>query len=77
MGLFSGADTQKSEQKKESSTMGERLMQLIFCLFVAVVLLSITVSLLERIWVWLVVISIATVGIWIFFRRSGDKRDRW
>lgn len=77
MGLFSSADTHKSEQKKEPISMGERLMKLIFGLFVAVVLLSITVSLLERIWVWLVAIGIATAGIWIFFRRSGDKRYRW
>lgn len=77
MGLFFDPENPKSEQKKEPIAMGERLMKLVLGLFVAVVLLSIAVSLLERIWVWLVAIGVVAVGIWVYVRLRGDKRDRW
>ena len=77
MGLFFDSENPKSEQKKEPIPMGQRLMKWIFGLFVAVVVLSITISILERIWVWLVVIGAVAVGLWIFFRLRSDTRDRW
>lgn len=63
-----------SEEKK---SLASRFLHACLAVTVGIVLLSIALQFLARIWVWLLVIALVVAGIWTAVRLVRARRDRW
>lgn len=59
--------------------LSARLLSAAGAVLLSVILLSLAVWLLERIWVWLLVIALMVVAVWIgiAMMRARSRRGRW
>jgi heme/copper-type cytochrome/quinol oxidase subunit 4 len=63
--------------KKEPSTMGQKLLGFCLAVLLSVILLYLAVELLARFWGWLVLVAAVVLVLWITIVIYRWRRDRW
>ena len=67
----------KRDDKKEATTMGQKLLGLCLAVLLSVILLYLAVELLARFWGWLVLVAAIVLVLWIAIAIYRWRRDRW